>query len=97
MLIALADMPLVPLAHFEALLAQFDGNAVGTRVVYQAMPPGIFGPALLPDLLALQGDAGAREILIGVPVVELSQDCALDIDTLVDLELAARHWQVSGK
>lgn len=96
-LIALADMPLVPLVHFEALLAQFDGNAIGTRVAPHAMPPAIFGPALLPALLTLQGDAGAREILNGVPVVELSQDCALDIDTLGDLKRAELRLQLSGR
>jgi molybdenum cofactor cytidylyltransferase len=91
-LIALADMPLVPLAHFQALLAQFDGTAIATEVAGKAMPPAVFGSSLFPQLLALQGDAGARHLLHGRPVVALSQDLALDIDTASDLERAERGY-----
>lgn len=89
-LIALADMPLVPLTHFEALLAQFDGFGIATRSNERVMPPALFGPELLPLLGELQGDTGARALLQELLCVELSAELALDIDTPADLAQAER-------
>lgn len=91
-LIALADMPLIPLEHFQALLDRFDGHAIGTAVDGRAMPPAVFGASLFPQLLALHGDSGAKQLLQAMPTVPLSRDLAFDIDTVRDLELAERGF-----
>jgi molybdenum cofactor cytidylyltransferase len=89
-LIALADMPLVPLSHFQALLETFDGVGIATRANGNAMPPAIFGTDLLAPVGNLDGDQGARALLQGLPVIDLAADLALDIDTPADLERAER-------
>lgn len=89
-LIALADMPFVPLAHFEALLAGFDGLCIGSRVAGVAMPPALFGPALLDALTCLNGDSGARTLLGGCKSIELPGAFALDIDLRADLVQAEK-------
>ena len=93
MLIALADMPFVPLAHFEALLAGFDGQCIGSRVAGVAMPPALFGPALLGALCRLDGDSGARELLGGCSSIDLPAECALDIDLPGDVVQAQKLLQ----
>ncbi len=90
-LIALADMPFVPLAHFEALIERFDGGGIGTWSNGNAMPPALFGKPLFPALLGLQGDTGARGVLQTLPSVTLPPNLALDIDTPCDLERAREY------
>lgn len=87
-LIALADMPFVPLDHFQALLKTFDGKGVATRANGNAMPPAIFGTDLLGALGNLVGDHGARALLKSLRTIELAADLALDVDTPADLERA---------
>lgn len=87
-LIALADMPLVPEAHLRALLAGFDARSIGTRVAGQIMPPALFGGELLDQLARLSGDQGARAILADAPTVELAAELAIDVDTPDDLRRA---------
>lgn len=89
-LVALADMPLVPFAHFEALLAAFDGTGIATRANGAFMPPAVLGSNLLQSLHEVQGDRGARDLLHGLPAIELRADQALDIDTPADLAHAER-------
>lgn len=84
-LIALADMPLVPLVHFEALLTRFDGDRVGSRVGDVTMVPAVFGAKHFTALMALEGDRGAGALLGDAPVVVLDPALALDIDTPEDL------------
>lgn len=92
-LIALADMPLVPAAHFARLIAEFDGNCIGTAVAGRIMVPAIFGPGLFPQLMALEGDRGAAPLLRHAPSIPLDEDHALDIDTQDDLVRAYRRLQ----
>ena len=87
-LIALADMPFVPLAHFEALLAASDGRGIATISAGQAMPPALFGPEVIAALQGVQGDHGARQLLSQLPGVVLAPELALDIDTAADLASA---------
>jgi molybdenum cofactor cytidylyltransferase len=87
-LIALADMPFVPLVHFKALLANHDDAGIATSANGIAMPPAVFGPALLPALLKLQGDQGARTLLQNLPTIALAPELAIDIDRPSDLEAA---------
>jgi molybdenum cofactor cytidylyltransferase len=90
-LIALADMPLVPIGHFEQLIAEFDGTSIGTAVSGTAMPPAIFGEGLFDTLTLLGGDQGAKGLLGSAPLVELDPQLALDVDLPEDLAEAARR------
>lgn len=87
-LIALADMPLVPIEHFERLIEAFDGDRIGTRVTDRIMAPAIFGTAHLPALSALHGDQGAASLLRTAPALSLAEMLALDVDTREDLARA---------
>ena len=84
-LIALADMPLVPLTHFHALLAAFDGNRLTSRTADSVTPPALFGAQHFAKLCALSGDRGAGALLHDAPALPLSADAALDVDRAEDL------------
>ncbi len=89
MLVCLGDMPFVTTAHLERLIAAF-GSAEGQACVASQngeirMPPAIFPKSRFPELMALTGDQGARQLLrdaIGVPV---DPGLLADIDTPGDL------------
>lgn len=89
-LVALADMPLVPAAHVAALVEAFEGTPVATLAGAVPMPPAIFGRAAFPLLLALSGDRGARDLLRRADTLALDPALALDIDTPADLAAAER-------
>ena len=90
-LITLADMPFVPRAHHERLIAAYAGpdtlvaSIDGTR----AMPPALFGAASFDKLEALTGDQGARALLAGANTIPLDPSLLLDIDTPEQLARAA--------
>ncbi len=92
-LIALADMPLVPASHFVALLARFDGDRIGTRIGELTMVPAIFGAAYFEALTALTGDKGAGALLRHAPAEQLEPLRALDVDTTEDLQRASALLQ----
>lgn len=86
--IALADMPRVTATQIYRLLDGADGDAaiMASSDGVVPRPPALFGRAHLPDLLAAQGDMGARDLVrrghhIVAPPAEL-----VDIDTPEDLE-----------
>ncbi|MDG2533145.1 nucleotidyltransferase family protein [Sphingomonas sp. HITSZ_GF] len=86
-LIALADMPRVTAAHIRRMMDAADGNAtiVASSDGVRPMPPALFGKDLFPELLRLEGDEGARELIkrghhVIAPPAEL-----VDIDTQDDL------------
>ncbi|MFY7835479.1 MAG: nucleotidyltransferase family protein [Novosphingobium sp.] len=87
-LFALADMPLVPTAHFAALIARFDGDRIATRVDGRNMVPAIFGRQHFATLASLVGDRGAGVLLQDAPSIDLAPAQALDVDTQDDLERA---------
>jgi molybdenum cofactor cytidylyltransferase len=87
-LVALADMPLVPFTHIQAMLASFDGQSLASAAGETPLPPALFGRALFPDLQALTGDRGAAPLLRSSSRLTLPEDCALDIDTEEDLARA---------
>lgn len=98
-LICLGDMPRVDAASLDALIAaqRAHPQALAIRPAYRGQPgnPVLWTPPAFPDLLALQGDQGARAFLHRhadrVHVVDVA--CAgvlLDVDTPQDLrELGA--------
>jgi CTP:molybdopterin cytidylyltransferase MocA len=98
--VLLADMPAIRTEDLRALLAAFDA-AGGDTVVRAASEDGrpgqpvIFPARLRPELLALSGDAGGREILKreAVRLVPLAGRRALtDLDTPEDFAA----WRSGG-
>ncbi len=90
-LIALADMPFVPPAHFRTLLhssQNCEERAAFTKRGAQRSPPAVFASVWFDKLSALQGDAGARGLIAGLPErcgVNASEEVLRDIDTPQDL------------
>ncbi|MEO1221079.1 MAG: nucleotidyltransferase family protein [Pseudomonadota bacterium] len=87
LLIVLADMPYVPLTHFEALIREYnDGNAIAvSEAAGTRMPPAIFAKPHFEALAALGGDKGARTLLAKGKVVACSSEWLRDIDRVEDL------------
>lgn len=88
LLIALADMPLVPAEHFSALFDEAtspDSIAVSAKGGAR-MPPAVFGSAHFAALAQLGGDTGARALLNRGRVVGCPADWLADIDTPEALE-----------
>lgn len=89
-LIALGDMPHVRASTIQALSEAVAAGAVIAAPVSGGRRgnPVAFGAACLPDLLALQGDEGARRLLKHHPVTEVEVDdpgIFQDIDQPADL------------
>lgn len=79
------DMPAVTAAHLRALMASGERTAsyyAGRSGVPAYFPAGAFG-----ELMELQGDAGARELLRAARGVDLAGG-ELDVDTAEDLARA---------
>jgi molybdenum cofactor cytidylyltransferase len=89
-LIALADMPLVPLRILPACWEAFDGDRLTSVCEGQRLPPALLGGAHFAALGALTGDRGAGALLRDAPTLPLTPDQALDIDTPADLARAER-------
>lgn len=87
-LVALADMPLVPPAHIRALVSRFDGDRIATEASGVTMPPAIFGSDHFAALASLDGDRGGAVRLKGAPTVTLLPPLALDVDRPEDLARA---------
>lgn len=88
----LGDMPRIPQAVFAPLIEAVGAGAPAAAPVFggQRGHPALIGAALLPNLLTLQGDAGARAILKGLgdrlARVEAPDDGVLfDVDERGDL------------
>ncbi len=91
-MVALGDMPFVPITHYHKLAAAFDGRCVASSDGETPMPPAIFGPDHFEALCCVQGDKGARSILQNAPVVIASAGDLADIDTLEQLAAANQRW-----
>lgn len=90
LLVLLADMPLVDPAHLRALAAA-DGSAATRYPGGKAGVPALIGPALLAELAALAGDAGAGALLstrADVALLDPPAGMLLDVDTAADLARA---------
>ena len=93
-LIMLADMPFVTIAHIEALLARFDAGhpVIGSTDGTLISPPALFGAALFQALDGLAGDAGARALLREATLVTAPARDLADIDTPADLRSRDREF-----
>jgi CTP:molybdopterin cytidylyltransferase MocA len=87
LLVVLADMPLVASDHLLALSGA-DGAAATVWPGDRAGVPAYFPMALLPQLAALSGDAGAGAFLSGrddVTRIEVPEAMLVDVDRAEDL------------
>lgn len=86
-LVALADMPRVTAGHVYRLMDTFDGPdaIIASSDGVRPMPPALFGAGQFDALLALEGDAGARDLVRAGHHVVTSAAELVDIDTLEDL------------
>lgn len=88
LLITLCDQPLVTDVHLRALLAA-DGPIVATGYAGIAGVPAVFSATYFADLLALEGDRGARAVIDAhrdvVSVIPF-EGASIDIDTEEDVE-----------
>lgn len=86
MLVCLADMPNVTVAHLERLVAALGpGGAVATEADGIRTPPAIFAAARLPALTRLGGDRGAKSLLADAATVAATAELVRDIDTAADM------------
>lgn len=90
----LGDMPKISVAILEPLAAAVRAGAPAAAPVFQGQRghPALIGKALLPGLLTLKGDAGARAVLkdLGdrLALVEAPDDGVLfDVDERRDLDV----------
>jgi CTP:molybdopterin cytidylyltransferase MocA len=89
--VVLGDQPLLGAGAVEAVLASRAPHAVdAVRATYAGAPghPTVLEAALFPAVAELRGDAGARELLRGVPVATVACDGLGrpdDVDTPEDL------------
>lgn len=87
-LVALADMPRVTATHVYRVFDAARGadtivaSSDGTR----PSPPALFGSGLFDDLLRLEGDEGARQLIKRGHHVVTSPAELVDIDTRMDLK-----------
>lgn len=92
LMIVLADMPLVPVRHYQNLIqaAQPAGPAamVATAKAGTAMPPVVFGQNHFGTLRGASGDVGARPLLRQALLVACLPALLLDIDDVTDLSAA---------
>jgi molybdenum cofactor cytidylyltransferase len=86
-LVALADMPRVTAAHVYRMFDAADGPAtiVASSDGVRPMPPALFGKDMYPELLALEGDQGARDLIKRGHHVVTSPAELVDVDTQEDL------------
>jgi CTP:molybdopterin cytidylyltransferase MocA len=84
-MIMTCDMPMVTAGHLRMLMAS--GTMVASRYAGRLGVPAYFPEVTFPELLRLQGDAGARDLLGCAGAIELAGG-EMDIDTVGDLEKA---------
>jgi molybdenum cofactor cytidylyltransferase len=100
-LVALADMPRVTAAHVYRMLEAADGadTIVASSDGVQPGPPALFGEGCFEDLLALDGDQGARALIKRGRHVVTSPNELVDVDTQQDLEALRRQYglETDGK
>ncbi|MFM9851316.1 MAG: NTP transferase domain-containing protein [Sphingomonadaceae bacterium] len=93
LLIALADMPFVPVDYFARLVADFaqrtPRQAVTSATGEAVMPPAMFPRSLFESLMRSTGDSGGRQIIQGAARISVDSAWLVDIDTHDDLTRAA--------
>jgi molybdenum cofactor cytidylyltransferase len=90
MLICLADMPFVTLAHLGLLIAA-QGGIVATEAEGIRSPPAVFPRSVLPALTQLAGDGGARHLLRDAAVIRATPAMVRDFDLPSDFRQAGKQ------
>jgi molybdenum cofactor cytidylyltransferase len=102
--VLLGDQPLLPPGILDRLVAAFDaGQGVAVRPRYANGPgnPVLLGRALFPELMRIEGDVGAREVLArhAERIIELdvaNWTTPRDVDTLDDYLALLDDWASLG-
>ena len=91
-LVTLADVPFGPALALPAVVQRFrNGNASIVAPSYRGVPghPVLFARDVFPELLALEGDTGARAVVERDPArcaaVPVDAEPPADVDTAADL------------
>lgn len=90
-MIMLCDQPFIPISHFQALKENIQNeNIVASLYEKNKSPkvPAIFPKKYYDELLKLDADFGAKEILQKESCIniQLEKDFCMDIDTINDIE-----------
>lgn len=92
LVVCVCDQPLLTAQHVDALITLHEahgGAIVASRYAGMLGVPAIFGPTALPQLEALTGDRGARDLLRAPDTIALDwPDGALDVDDELTLRSA---------
>jgi molybdenum cofactor cytidylyltransferase len=97
LLICLADMPNVPVAHITEMIDAF-GDArrvIASSVEGVAMPPALFRRADFPKLVALSGGNGAKPLLASALLIAAEAWSMADVDTVEDFAALSRSYRPS--
>ncbi len=90
LMICLADMPLVPLQHYRALIERAQkfgpGKILVTTDGTRRLPPAIFGQPHLAKLTQMTGDQGARELIADGVALRCHADLLVDVDDAETLQ-----------
>ncbi len=86
LVVCLADMPHITAGHIAQLVAGLDEDAaiVASHAGGTRSPPVAFARRAIDELQSLEGDSGARALLAGAKVIDMSFDLAADFDTRAD-------------
>ena len=90
-MVMLCDQPFIPLWHFQALKENIQNeNIIASSYEKNKSPkvPAIFPKKYYDELLKLDADIGAKEILQKESCIniQLEKDFCMDIDTINDIE-----------
>ncbi|MEP2990256.1 MAG: nucleotidyltransferase family protein [Parasphingorhabdus sp.] len=90
--ICLADTPFISAAHITQLVSEFNQQGrlkiVASSDGENIMPPAIFPASQFNRLTVLDGDKGARSLLLEATIITYAKSNMLDIDTPNDLVTA---------
>lgn len=87
-LIMLCDQPFIPIEHFEKLINTIEENSlIASQYGSTQTVPAIFSKRFYKELIKLNGDKGAKSILVknNAPTILLEKINAVDIDTNEDI------------
>ncbi|MDT7830413.1 nucleotidyltransferase family protein [Pricia sp. S334] len=89
-LMMLADQPLIDTVYLNTMMVAFERGQrpiVATRYENRAGVPALFSASLFEELMALENDSGAKDIIEEHDVLVLdSEGITVDIDTKSDYE-----------
>jgi CTP:molybdopterin cytidylyltransferase MocA len=92
LLICLADMPFVPVDHFQQLVRSYDPQNARSVIASDngktRLPPALFGAEHFAMLTQLSGETGARGLLATAHIVPIAARLLADIDTREQMDQA---------